>query len=1146
MEREVAMSKIKISICTILFFLGLGFSGTTLIEAADFSGNWQGNWYSDYSGSGDISGSIVQAETNLSGDITLTNTECGDFYNLPLSGTISGNTATFALNAHCPSDGSNNSLRYTDVVISGNTMTGNYSVYSNNVFYDSGYFSLTRPTGVQVSRYRLYNSNDGNHHYTTSLNEYNTLESVGWVQEGESCSIYNNFYVTDSVESVPYYRVYNPNNGEHHYTTAANEYNVLGTIGWVKEGIDGYVYASQVSGSGPLYRLYNPNSGLHHWTMDANERSKLISYGWNDEGIACYVFGSGGSSLTAEAGSSQTVNKYADVTLDGSTSSGAISYKWTQTTGPSVTLSDSTEQTATFKPVSAASYTFELEVSHGTATVTDTVDITVQNISSVSITFPTGEKTYATNQGAITISGNAGEHIQSVALKNDATSTTLDGSLSTGTFTFSNASLAQGDNKLTVTGTDNIGATSEDVIVITYNPDINFLSAPSINPDSALVSTPTEVTVQIGIESNPNLIDTSVKLIEVDSSGNAISEVTTLYDDGNVANGDDIAGDAVFSAKVSINETTTGTKYFRISADTGSIGYSTVVEFKIMSPLSDQQVKDAKSLVQAKVDSLPDVGVKFTEAEFSQIKDQVVADLLADNDIESAQLANDGNSISIKFKSGLSYNIFFTYGDSKGGREGNNYQEKNNNIINYYPNYSVMSLKSYGSTQKNLLYAAATNNEFIGSYKAAAFSPFEWQFGNGDDIYGAYSVIENSQSPDFQTSPGKTNYDVTVEDFKNLSQYGVVVISSHGTTRMVKQDFSSDNLSEWNWGYEVSVIVTGEEATTEKQKQYQADIDAERLIIGKKIKILVEDDGFLWFDSKEKKDIFLIAPDFVSTYNEDLPNTIIYMSICKGLDNDKLSDAFIQAGAGAYLGYTDTVKVSYAFNAGNTFFEEMLSGKTVEQAVNAATSAHGANDGDSTPAAFEYRGKGNLVLEKVGLLNSGFEDNFKYWESNGGDARIISQLASLSPQEGLYMAIISSGLGSVTDSDAIITQQFKVPAGVSTLSFHYDVVSEEPMEYVGSQFDDNFEVSIIDSVGSEVQVAYETVNSSTWIEIAGAQSDGGMFDGGDSTTYHTGWKNFSYDISAYAGQTITLKFRVSDVGDSKYDTAALIDNIQLN
>ena len=150
---------------------------------------------------------------------------------------------------------------------------------------------LKLPESVeQIPRYRLYNPYTYHHHYTTDANEYNVLETLGWIQEGPGCYFYNGYYVIDDIETVRYYRLYNPNSFEHHWTTDANEYRVLGTIGWIREGADGYVFATQVSGSEPLYRLYNPNDGLHHWTMDANERTILIGYGFIDEGIACYVF----------------------------------------------------------------------------------------------------------------------------------------------------------------------------------------------------------------------------------------------------------------------------------------------------------------------------------------------------------------------------------------------------------------------------------------------------------------------------------------------------------------------------------------------------------------------------------------------------------------------------------------------------------------------------------------------------------------------------------------------------------------------------------------------------------------------------------------------------------------------------------------
>ena len=142
----------------------------------------------------------------------------------------------------------------------------------------------------KVPRYRLYNPNNGQHHYTTDDNENDVLKSLGWDQEGAACNIYNAEATIDSADSVPYYRLYNPYTYEHHWTTDSEEYNNLTIYGWIQEGIDGHVFASQVTGSEPLYRLYNPYNGHHHWTMTAHERNVLLGYGWVDEGIACYVF----------------------------------------------------------------------------------------------------------------------------------------------------------------------------------------------------------------------------------------------------------------------------------------------------------------------------------------------------------------------------------------------------------------------------------------------------------------------------------------------------------------------------------------------------------------------------------------------------------------------------------------------------------------------------------------------------------------------------------------------------------------------------------------------------------------------------------------------------------------------------------------
>ena len=86
----------------------------------------------------------------------------------------------------------------------------------------------------------------------------------------------------------------------------------------------------------------------------------------------------------AEAGTNQTVNYGATVTLNGSGSSDAdgdtLTYAWTQTEGTTVTLSSTTAASPTFTaPGEAGDLTFQLTVtdSHGAASSTDDVTITI-------------------------------------------------------------------------------------------------------------------------------------------------------------------------------------------------------------------------------------------------------------------------------------------------------------------------------------------------------------------------------------------------------------------------------------------------------------------------------------------------------------------------------------------------------------------------------------------------------------------------------------------------------------------------------------------------------------------------------------------------------------------------------------------------
>ena len=155
--------------------------------------------------------------------------------------------------------------------------------YKSATYYVPG--SVAEPKGSvlqdgkRVLR-RLYNPNSGEHFYTSDAGEHDALVGFGWTSEGIG-------WTAPAMSDTPVYRLYNENAGEHHYTASQGERDALVELGWKYEGIGWY---SDDARTVPLYRLYNPNevANNHHYTTSTGERDSLIDLGWTFEGLAWY------------------------------------------------------------------------------------------------------------------------------------------------------------------------------------------------------------------------------------------------------------------------------------------------------------------------------------------------------------------------------------------------------------------------------------------------------------------------------------------------------------------------------------------------------------------------------------------------------------------------------------------------------------------------------------------------------------------------------------------------------------------------------------------------------------------------------------------------------------------------------------------
>lgn len=839
-------------------------------------------------------------------------------------------------------------------------------------------------------------------------------------------------------------------------------------------------------------------------------------------------------SAVAVAGADFTTNRFSVASLDGSASTNATDFAWEQTSGPNVIINGADQAQASFEPRSVGVYEFELTATGTGAASTDLVAITVQERPLLNITAPENGGSIVISAPSFAATADVGPTIVSARVSGSAAGV-LDAAIIDGVATFDTIPVDVGATQLTFEASDQLGETIQQDLLVIRNDNVVFFGPVQLSVPDAL---------------STDIIDTQIVRVAVSPVAGAISTVEVvgtnnlmlgeLFDDGNVANGDDIAGDGVFSGVFNLGQLAADTYEFTVLANTddGLQGSSAPAELLVFDPLSMAEIEATAASFNAAVASV-DTGADqvVSESELAVVKDNLMGELLSTGGVSEVMLSDDQTAIIATFNNNLSYALLFIDQEADGpvrqglGSSANRRTAPTPRMMTRALDYYDPSLfVAKGSTAASQSTSSSLEANVIGNNRAIGLGPFEFEFGGTDETNLVFPLIQASTTPTFTNTPVLQNAAVTVDDFRRFDEFGVSIVASHGSLYT---------------GGQVAVY-TSQEATAELQMANQADLMAGRLFVSQGVNVQREGILSIIWPSRTA-DVFGVLPSFITRYNSNMPNSLVIFSICSGASNNTMANAFISSGAGAFLSYSDIVQTSFAGNTTRDIVSRMIEGDTVSEALTFAQGQNGVNDGGSTPAEMILRGNVDLVLETEGLLNGSFERQLEFWESNGGDVRVITGLSTAMPVDGNLLAIVSSGLGSITDSDARLSQTFRIPSDATTLSFTYNVVSEEPLEFIGSAFDDQFEVRLFPDPEAPMSalLARETVNTSTWIPIPGTQADGGLFDGGDGTPFQTGRQTVSADVTSFRGMTVRLEFRVFDLGDSFFDTAALIDNVTL-
>ena len=468
--------------------------------------------------------------------------------------------------------------------------------------------------------------------------------------------------------------------------------------------------------------------------------------------------------------------------------------------------------------------------------------------------------------------------------------------------------------------------------------------------------------------------------------------------------------------------------------------------------------------------------------------------------------------------------------------------------ITYYPSAYLSDRSTYSpvddgpqgtiSTEANvaLLSSSVVGGEEnrIQSVNALYLGPYLHEFQSSDDYHAAWQTIKTSQSCSLIPDREVLDQAVGLDDFKGWGTFGYIHISSHG------DNFYQGLRGLWNplWGpsdfltgsLSLVGVYTGINLPSDPSGDldisgYEDDIQTKRLAIGV--------GGTL-----------VILPSFFAAYLEPLPNSLVVVATCRSGYNSSLFNVLRSKGAGAFVGFDDYVLSTYAQNTTNEIIRSMLNGDTFSEAVSSARAMFGSSDGGMDDARLIAKGNGDLKLGSGDELSNGdFETGSLTPWMKEGDGRIIQQLGGTPPTGGSFMGIISTGLGFTTQTGQI-SQPVCLPESATRLTFDWNFFSEEFLEYCDTQFDDAFRVDLCEGDDSPACSTVFDTSVNALCQNSGALSKSSIsFDEGD--VYDTGWQNQQVDITEFSGSRVNVQFFSTDKGDSIFDTAILLDNINV-
>jgi len=712
-----------------------------------------------------------------------------------------------------------------------------------------------------------------------------------------------------------------------------------------------------------------------------------------------------------------------------------------------------------------------------------------------------GDSSFVSTTATVTINGASnspsGKNITLTPNLNgkDASPATLDAN---GFYSFT-LTLIPGDNTIVLTAKEADGLTKTKQVMVSYAPNSTIAKDFSLDVNSVAESDTKTLTAKLSFSDS-----SQVKTVDV-LSYPAGAVVASMKDDGTLP--DEIKADGLYTSNFNFTASATGNKCFRakIMLFNGESYFSgdSCLETYTKKSILDYEISSAASdLVITKFNKLNTSSLSKQD-KAAKIVGEIKSTEQFDTYFKSMHFDDKGNIFWI-LKSGLPGSLMV----------------------------DTLGTKSIGSIEN------------IGSDTFYYSSPHDSGSGTGFSNKYSYS-LKSLKDSDFFTeiAPSLDVRDINV--FKTFYNSGIVHLATHGgqssygtilsTGLVLPQYVCGEKKSvETFWlFFELTITTPTFCSSTNAIKEYTDNCTEQK---GCLASVGGLEDG--------TKVALVHARYFDENLKDDFKKSLVFIDACHSFENTDMRDIFFRRGAVAFMGWNNSVLISYTRDFSKKFYESLSTGKSVNESIIVAKASVGINDGQKdNPADIHVafnNGISDLKITDLSLKNGYFEsDSISPWQQSG-DARVISTLGQYLPIDGKSMGILSTGLGYTTTSGAI-SQKTLVQNTNSTLKFSWNYMSEEFKQYCGSSYQDYFKVTACKKDGTCDTLLNKKVDDF----CSSVVQSNVVLNNGKPAVWATGWQSQIIDISGYRGKVITFKFEASDIGDSAYDTAVLLDGIKI-